>query len=187
MEQGEDVQADVFARVWNHTHDQFDPFLVEQVHNPFDVRHTGQVHRFQAGQVGQETEARREVGRQQSNFFGAPLRLFRPNPAAVADLQQVSGFIDFRPKHCEALRSPNYPGMICSAVLPDNNASGRRRLSSGSPLMDRWILELGVGSRSQSSGRLTLRMRWVSGQGVASGSCYPGSESNAFELKFKSA
>ena len=110
MEERQDIQADVLVRVGNDAHDHLHAFLVAQVHHSLDVRHAGEVHRFEAAQIRQQPEARPQIGQQRWNLLLHALRVLRPDVLRVTDPQQVLGLISFDLEH--NVLSPHPRAMI---------------------------------------------------------------------------
>ena len=57
VEQRHDIKADVLMWIRNHSHHHFDPGLIAEVHNLFDIRHAFEIHGREIAQVRQHPEA----------------------------------------------------------------------------------------------------------------------------------
>jgi hypothetical protein len=61
MEEGENIEADVFAGVRNDAHDGADFFLIAEVHDGLDVGDTVEMYEFEVRQVSQEAKSGTEL------------------------------------------------------------------------------------------------------------------------------
>jgi hypothetical protein len=107
VEEGEDIQADVLARVGNDAHHQLDAPLVAQIHHSLDMGHTGEVHQFEAAQVGQQPKAGSQFGQQCWSLL-----LYIGGKAAWLHYRALGGL------RWKSLPLSPVKGWVCQVVIP---------------------------------------------------------------------
>lgn len=79
MEIRHDTEPDVLVWVGNDPDNPRHAFLIAQIHDPFDVGSTGEVHRLQIAQVNQQVKVWSQARKSRLNFLGVKLGFLQAN------------------------------------------------------------------------------------------------------------
>src|SRR5262245_56207 len=99
VETGDEIEADVLLPIGDDSDYAGDLPLDEVVHNLADNRRAGRIHEFQAAKVGEEAEARFDLGQKFLHPFEAGLHLACVDSTEVVQGEPSSGSIGVDEKH----------------------------------------------------------------------------------------